>query len=75
MANIKIDASDSLVVLVCESCAGTWRACAWSRDEAHDRAVAHEQRCHPGENDAYRKRWAHLNTPKVGRPRRSATRR
>lgn len=75
MAQIKIDASDALVVLVCESCGGTWRACAWSKEEAHERAVAHERRAHTGENHAYKAQHDYLNRPRVGRPRRTATRR
>lgn len=75
MAQIKIDASDALVVLVCESCGDAWRGCAWSKDEAHDRAVAHEQRTHPGEEHASeaRKKWRQRG--RVGRPRRATTRR
>lgn len=49
MAKIKIDCSDSSVVLVCESCSGTWRAFAWTREDAYKRAIAHEQNVHPGE--------------------------
>lgn len=57
MARINIDSSASLVVLVCEGCGGAWRACAWSVEEAHERAVAHEKRTHPGEVHAYHARY------------------
>lgn len=75
MAHIKIDCSDSSVVLVCHSCGGAWRAFAWDRADAHDRAVAHEQRSHPGESHAYQARWDYLNRRPSGRPPKAATRR
>lgn len=71
MARIKIDKSTVLTVLVCESCGGTWRACAWSKDDAHDRAVAHEQRTHPGEEHALNARGLHRRRA----AKRAATRR
>lgn len=45
---IEFDASASEVLLVCHDCDGTWRAFAWTRAEAEERAAAHEERCHPG---------------------------
>ena len=52
MARIKIDRSDTLNVVVCESCNGIWRACAWDLASAYDAAADHEQRAHPGEQHA-----------------------
>lgn len=75
MARINIDSSTSLVVLVCEGCGGTWRACAWDISEAHDRAIAHEQRTHPGEHDAYQAREQWRRRARRARARYLATRR
>lgn len=75
MARIIIDISHSSIVLQCTSC-GVWYAFADTRDGAHDSAVAHEQRAHPGERDAldartmYRsraRRAALRNTPPIRR--------
>lgn len=59
MAHIQIDASSALVVLVCASCNNAWNACTWSVQEAHDSAVRHEKRTHPGEDHAAhaRREW------------------
>ena len=51
MARITIDVSCSSVVLHCTSC-GVWHAFANDREDAYNRAVAHEQRAHPGEKHA-----------------------
>lgn len=75
MAHIKIDRSDSSVVLVCLSCEGAWCGFAWDLADAHNRAVAHEQRTHPGEDDALQARWRFRSRGKVGRPWLAATRR
>lgn len=75
MAKIKIDCSDASVVLVCLTCAGAWRAFAWTRAEAYDRAVAHEQRTHPGTNEAQDARAQWLLRARRGRPRAVTTRR
>ncbi len=75
MANIKIDGSATLVVLVCESCDGAWRACAWAVGEAHDRAVAHEKRTHPGEHDAYQAREQWRRRERRAQARQLVTRR
>ena len=48
MTGIEFDQSDANVVLVCHDCRGTWRAFAWTMDDAEQRAIAHEERCHPG---------------------------
>lgn len=71
MARIKIDSSASSVVLLCESCDGCWRAFAWDKADAHDRAVAHEQRTHPGTDEAQRAREEWQRRAR----RRAATRR
>lgn len=55
MARIKIDVSDSSVIMHCERCR-CWFAFADDQADAHDRAVAHEQRVHPGETHAERAR-------------------
>lgn len=58
MAQIKLDASCTGVVMQCRSC-GVWFAFAFDLAEAHDRAVQHESRTHPGSEDAYnaRRKW------------------
>ncbi|MBL5972438.1 MAG: hypothetical protein D3X82_01310 [Candidatus Leucobacter sulfamidivorax] len=75
MAHIKIDCSDSSVVLVCQTCGGAWRAFAWDRADAHDRAVAHEQRTHPGTEEAQAAREQWRRRARSGRPSLAATRR
>lgn len=45
------DESDSEVLVLCDECRGTWRAFAWTMDDAETRAAAHEERCHPGITD------------------------
>lgn len=72
MASIKIDKSGAVVVLVCADCDGVWTACAWTSEEAHDRAVAHEQRTHPDTHEAEkaREQWQRRH-----RRREAATRR
>lgn len=45
---IEFDQSDREVLLVCHECGGAWRAFAWDMADAEQRAVAHEERTHPG---------------------------
>ncbi len=58
MAQIKLDASCTGVVMHCRTC-GVWFAFAFDLTEAHDRAVAHENRTHTGEEQAAhaRREW------------------
>ena len=71
MARMTIDQSTTLVVVVCHSCAGHWRACAWTTAEAYDSAVRHELRTHPGEEHAraareqWQRRQRRRNTPNI----------
>lgn len=48
MSGIEFDQSDTEVLAVCHDCGGVWRAFAWTMDDAEARAVAHEERAHPG---------------------------
>ncbi|MAT17181.1 MAG: hypothetical protein CMF56_01260 [Leifsonia sp.] len=52
----KLDRSDASGVLVtCTDCP-YWFAFAWTDADAHDSACAHEERVHPGRNEASTKR-------------------
>ncbi len=45
---IEFDESDREVLMVCHDCKGVWRAFAWDMADAETRAIAHEERTHPG---------------------------
>lgn len=45
---IEFDQGAREVLLICHDCAGVWRAFAWTMADAEARAIAHEERCHPG---------------------------
>lgn len=68
MARIKIDISCSSVILLCQDCQ-VWHAFADTVADAHERAVAHENRTHPGTGHAAhaRREWQRRqrNTPKI----------
>lgn len=58
MARITIDQSASSIILFCQDCA-VWHAFADDLAAAHDSAVAHENRTHPGTEEAAhaRREW------------------
>lgn len=56
MAHVTIDASDSSILVRCDSCR-VWWTFARTLEAAHDVACAHESATHPGESHAYQARW------------------